>query len=209
MVLFSSGDGRHFSSVPFADAAGEVYGLAVGDFDGDKYPDIAVARTAAPTSVYFSRSGKSGAEISTSESFVPRVPLSEGLPRSGANPLLGVWEGGLASGRSGVSRGIRLRSSEPFQIELTLRSLTVGSTAGHSIFHSTKSVVRCLVTNTVERVDGQSYILRDGAEPCGLAQHSFRITLVGPDSLELQFLAPEPGKPSVVTTTLTRKLPRR
>lgn len=53
-VFFSHGSGRRFESVRFGDGRGNVYGLAIGDLDGDGYPDIAAARNEAPNVVYFS-----------------------------------------------------------------------------------------------------------------------------------------------------------
>jgi FG-GAP-like repeat len=54
VVYFNQGDGRHFTPVPFGDGQGSAYGFALGDLDGDGWPDIAVARSGAPNVVYFS-----------------------------------------------------------------------------------------------------------------------------------------------------------
>ena len=40
-------------AVTFGDNKGAVYGLAIGDLDGDGSPDIAAARSDAPNVVYF------------------------------------------------------------------------------------------------------------------------------------------------------------
>jgi len=43
-----------FDPVPWGDGQGAVYGVAVGDLDGDGWPDIAAARSDAPNGVWFS-----------------------------------------------------------------------------------------------------------------------------------------------------------
>lgn len=52
-VFFSDGSGTAFREVRWNDGAGTVYGLAVGDFDGDGWPDLAAARSDAPSGVWF------------------------------------------------------------------------------------------------------------------------------------------------------------
>jgi hypothetical protein len=47
--------GRDFQPVPFGDGQGAVYGVALGDLDGDSYPDVAMGRSNAPNVVYLSR----------------------------------------------------------------------------------------------------------------------------------------------------------
>lgn len=46
------------SVVLLGDGKGAIYGMAVGDFDGDEWPDIAVARSDAPCFVMFNRPAK-------------------------------------------------------------------------------------------------------------------------------------------------------
>jgi hypothetical protein len=55
-VLLNRGGGRmpRFTDIPWGDGKGSVYGLAVGDLDGDGWPDIAAARSEAPNGVWFS-----------------------------------------------------------------------------------------------------------------------------------------------------------
>lgn len=53
-VLFNDGTGRRFENVPFGDGKGAVYGLALGDLDGDGYPDIVAARSGARSAAYLS-----------------------------------------------------------------------------------------------------------------------------------------------------------
>ena len=48
-VFFNDGSGRHFTEVRFGD---DAYGFALGDLNGDRYPDIALARTGAPNVMY-------------------------------------------------------------------------------------------------------------------------------------------------------------
>lgn len=55
-VLFNIGGARlpRFADVPWGDGKGSVYGVAVGDLDGDGWPDITAARSEAPNAVWFS-----------------------------------------------------------------------------------------------------------------------------------------------------------
>ncbi len=53
-VFFSDGSGTGFARVAFGDGEGAVYGIAIGDVNGDTYPDIATARSDAPNMLYLS-----------------------------------------------------------------------------------------------------------------------------------------------------------
>ncbi len=55
-VLFNTGGARvpRFTDTPWGDGKGSVYGVAIGDLDGDGWPDIAAARSEAPNAVWFS-----------------------------------------------------------------------------------------------------------------------------------------------------------
>lgn len=53
LVLLNSGDGRTFTAARFGDSKGAVYGLAIGDLNGDGRPDVVAARSNAPSIVYF------------------------------------------------------------------------------------------------------------------------------------------------------------
>jgi FG-GAP-like repeat len=44
----------HFQSIAWNDGQGTVYGVAIGDLDGDSWPDLAVARSDAPNAIWFS-----------------------------------------------------------------------------------------------------------------------------------------------------------
>jgi hypothetical protein len=59
-VLFNSGGSRvpTFGDTPWGDGKGSVYGVAIGDLDGDGWPDIAAARSEAPNGVWFSGRGR-------------------------------------------------------------------------------------------------------------------------------------------------------
>jgi hypothetical protein len=59
-VFFNRGDGKQmrFQEVHWGDGKGAVYGVAVGDLDGDGWPDIAAARSDAPNAVWFSGPGR-------------------------------------------------------------------------------------------------------------------------------------------------------
>ena len=59
-VFFNLGGGRapRFRDTPWNDGKGSVYGVAIGDIDGDGWPDIVAARSDAPNAVWFN--GPSG-----------------------------------------------------------------------------------------------------------------------------------------------------
>ena len=54
-VFFNLGGGRkpRFRDTPWNDGKGSVYGVAIGDLDGDGWPDIVAARSDAPNAVSF------------------------------------------------------------------------------------------------------------------------------------------------------------
>jgi hypothetical protein len=43
-----------FTATPWNDGQGAVYGVALGDLDGDGWPDIVAARSDAPNAIWFS-----------------------------------------------------------------------------------------------------------------------------------------------------------
>ena len=51
-MLVNSGDGMSFSVMRFGASEGAVYGLAIGDVNGDGLPDIVTARSGAPNMLY-------------------------------------------------------------------------------------------------------------------------------------------------------------
>jgi FG-GAP-like repeat len=55
-VYFNLGASGGFRKVPFGEAKPDMatYGLAIGDVNKDGYPDIAVARTGAPSGIFIS-----------------------------------------------------------------------------------------------------------------------------------------------------------
>ena len=54
-IFFQSGIGEKmaFQETHWGDGKGAVYGLAIGDLNGDGWPDIAAARSDAPNAVWF------------------------------------------------------------------------------------------------------------------------------------------------------------
>ena len=54
-VFFNTSRGARlgFTSIPWNDGKGVVYGVAIGDLDGDGWPDLAVARSDAPNAIWF------------------------------------------------------------------------------------------------------------------------------------------------------------
>ena len=54
-VFFNMGGGKlpRFEEIPWNDGKGAVYGLAIGDLDGDGWPDIVAARSDAPNAIWF------------------------------------------------------------------------------------------------------------------------------------------------------------
>jgi hypothetical protein len=54
-VFVNLGGGRvpRFRETPWNDGKGSVYGVAIGDLDGDGWPDIVAARSDAPNAVWF------------------------------------------------------------------------------------------------------------------------------------------------------------
>jgi hypothetical protein len=56
-IFWNNGTGRSYSRTTFGDTKGGTYGLAVGDLNGDGFPDIAAARSDAPSLAFFSRPG--------------------------------------------------------------------------------------------------------------------------------------------------------
>lgn len=56
-IFFNRGSGQTlgFTEASWNDGKGTVYGLALGDLDGDGWPDIVAARSDAPNAIWFSR----------------------------------------------------------------------------------------------------------------------------------------------------------
>ena len=59
-IFFNRGTGgaMRFDEIHWGDGKGVVYGVAIGDLDGDGWPDIAAARSDAPNGVWFNGPAK-------------------------------------------------------------------------------------------------------------------------------------------------------
>jgi len=51
-VFLNDGRGTNFREIRWNDGKGDVYGVAIGDLDGDGWPDIVSARSDAPNAVW-------------------------------------------------------------------------------------------------------------------------------------------------------------
>jgi len=51
-VFFNDGTGRQFAEQKIGDVKGAAYGFAIGDVNGDGFPDIALARSGAPNVLF-------------------------------------------------------------------------------------------------------------------------------------------------------------
>jgi hypothetical protein len=54
-VFFNGGDGRTFTELRFGDNEHVTYGVAVGDTNGDGFPEIATANSDGPNIIYLNR----------------------------------------------------------------------------------------------------------------------------------------------------------
>jgi hypothetical protein len=59
-AVYRNDGGFRFTATPFGDGQGAVYGIAIGDVNEDGRPDIAVARSEAPNTLYLA-TGTAGA----------------------------------------------------------------------------------------------------------------------------------------------------
>jgi len=59
-LLRSDDGGFRFTATPFGDGQGAVYGIAIGDVNEDGRPDIAVARSEAPNTLYLATGAVGG-----------------------------------------------------------------------------------------------------------------------------------------------------
>ena len=53
-MFFNDGTGQQFTKIVFGDPNGAAYAFALGDVNGDKFSDIALALSGAPNVLYLS-----------------------------------------------------------------------------------------------------------------------------------------------------------
>jgi hypothetical protein len=169
-ILYNDGTGLAYFHSRFGDGAGSIYGLAVADLNGDGYPDIAVARSAAASTVHFSRPGGNGVGVSTSSTLVSPVPLLEPRPSDETLPIAGVWAG--AFGRSGSGELLIERTGEAI----------VGRRLDH-----TSGIVTCVSSLKLqERTSEAEYVFAVTPERSGFCLGSvIRVRLEGPDTVQV------------------------
>lgn len=128
-VLFNDGTGRSYRHVRFGDADAAVYGLALGDIDGDGFKDIVAARNNSPTVVYLNRPGQGVDVVKASDSVEsPRASLRAARIEDYPG---GVWKG-LATHTYG----------QKWDVELRLQDLVQGQLAG-TLLNLSNGVAYC------------------------------------------------------------------
>jgi hypothetical protein len=53
-IFFNDGTGRQFTHTTFGDRQGSAYGFALGDVNGDRFLDVALARSGGTNVLYLS-----------------------------------------------------------------------------------------------------------------------------------------------------------
>jgi len=171
-VLFNDGSGRHYSHVRFGDALDAVYGVAIGDLDGDGYPDIAAARNAGPTVVYFSRSGPGIDIVATSE--------------RPASPIAGLQPFNSDAGRFGVWRGLMTYDTYHRNVEVRLDNIAapVGGLVG-ATNRLTNGIPYCRTNLTLveQKPDGTYRFSESGVAGCSGAQGTIEARWLDPNHL--------------------------
>jgi len=104
-----------FRREPFGGDANATYGLSIGDFNGDNWPDIAVANSDATNHVFLNQLSRRQKDQDESKSAAPKSPKrgSEDLARLERHPEYRTtdWPAFRGLGSRGVAEGFSLPSS--------------------------------------------------------------------------------------------------
>lgn len=150
-VLYNDGTGLAYLHSRFGDGAGNIYGLAVADLNGDGHPDLTAARSAAASTVHLSHPGGRGVAVATSSTPVSPVPLFEPRPPDETLPIAGVWAGAFGASGAGDETEVL--------IERTGEAI-VGRRVSH-----TSGIVVCVSSLALkERRSGAEYIFTETPE---------------------------------------------
>lgn len=200
-VLFNNGTGRAYRHVRFGDAQGGQHAIALGDLDGDGYPDIAASRNRAPNIVVFFNRAGPGLDIVAASAEVrtpPAVNLApfEPRPADPSQPLLGTW-----SGRATYAQDYY------WDVEVDLHRLEQGQTAGTALWISHGIGFGGVLLKLKERGANGTYLLEQvgGTGPHAWGEARFELRLLDQDRLQWQWWRVGQDEEFRAIATLERK----